>query len=269
MGAPVCLSVCLPQGWQVTTTSESAASLFSAVFNFSTLLVVLPAGLATNSIGGKRVMALGFVLGAAVLAGFAVVQRFTPVMALACAFGVSWGTVSGAQTAVFAAALPSTKDSARDMNMFITAPVMAQLVVTYGGGHMLSWLGQTFHEVPFGTAIPTRAYGVLWLSGTLCFLLAMLPLRYVTTSSSSSPSSSSSSPVAVAVTVAVAAPLDGLPGVAATQRGGSAPLLFAAAEDAPSGTAPPHINAVPPAAAGGGIGATAGAATVGADNQVQ
>ena len=166
-------------GWQVTTTSESAAALFSVVFNLSTLLVVLPAGLATNSIGGKAVMALGFALGAIVLAAFSVAHRFAPAMALACAFGVSWGTVSGAQTAVFAAALPSTKDSARDMNMFITAPVIAQLVVTYGGGHMLSWLGQIFHEMPFGTDTPTKAYGVLWLSGTLCFLLAMVGLRWV------------------------------------------------------------------------------------------
>ena len=65
------------------------------------------------------------------------------------------------------------------MNMFITAPVIAQLVATYGGGHMLSWLGQTFHEVPFGTATPTKAYGVLWLSATLCFMLAVVPLRWV------------------------------------------------------------------------------------------
>lgn len=166
-------------GWQITTKSESAASLFAVVFNFSTLLVVLPAGLATDSIGGKTVMAVGFALGAVVLAGFAAVQHFTPVIVLASAFGVSWGTISGAQTAVFAAALPSTRDSARDMNMFITAPVIAQLVATYGGGHMLSWLGQTFHEVPYGTATPTKAYGVLWLSGTLCFMLAVVPLRWV------------------------------------------------------------------------------------------
>ena len=136
------------------------------MFNCSTLLVVLPAGLATDTIGGKGVMATGFVLGAVVLAGFTLTQHFNSVMALACAFGVSWGTVSGAQTAVFAAALPSPKDSARDMNMFITAPVLAQMVVTYGGGHMISFLGKAFDEVPFGSAAPTKSYGVLWLSGT-------------------------------------------------------------------------------------------------------
>ena len=81
--------------------------------------------------------------------------------------GVAQGLTNGATTVISAEVLPNVADSARDMNMLVTGPVVAQMVVTYGGGAVTQWLGSLWPHSP------RLAWGAMWVAMAACTLLAL------------------------------------------------------------------------------------------------
>ena len=165
-------------GWRVASTAESASAIFLTAVMLGSSAAAFPAGWLAGplQLGSRAVMAVSFILGAATFAALTLTTGFTAVLAIGVGCGVANGITIGATTVISAEVLPSVADSARDMNMLVTGPVVAQIAVTYCGGAVMQWL-QSVLPAAEGSAdpAPRLVWGGMWLGMATCSLLA-LPL---------------------------------------------------------------------------------------------
>ena len=155
--------------WLVAISAESASAVFLTTVMLGSALAAFPAGWAAGplQLGSRVVMGTSFVLGAGALAILSLSSDFTVVLAVGFCSGVAQGLTNGATTVISAEVLPNVADSARDMNMLVTGPVVAQMVVTYGGGAVTQWLGSLWPHSP------RLAWGAMWVAMAACTLLAL------------------------------------------------------------------------------------------------
>jgi MFS family permease len=95
-------------------------------FNLIYALCSIPAGIAADRFGMKRIILAGFILFAALYYGFAVVTTASGVWALFVCYGIFMGLTEGIQKAYLATIIPSTM-KATAFGVFATAVGLAQL----------------------------------------------------------------------------------------------------------------------------------------------
>ena len=159
-------------GITLATSAESATAVYSTFSNLASQVIVIPAGHLTARVGGRSVLALGFLVGGASLAPLALTTRFSLVLAFGVLGGAGGGLVAGAMGAISAQVLPSAENSARDMNILQSGPVFGQMALTAGGGVMIAWLGKRFS--------PSVAWSAMWLVCAAFYVLALpalIPIR--------------------------------------------------------------------------------------------
>jgi MFS family permease len=95
-------------------------------FNLIYALAGIPAGIAADRFGMKRIILAGFILFAALYYGFAVVTTASGVWALFALYGIFMGLTEGIQKAYLATIIP-TQLKATAFGVFATAVGLAQL----------------------------------------------------------------------------------------------------------------------------------------------
>ena len=124
-------------------------------FNLIYALCSIPAGIAADRFGMKRIILAGFILFAALYYGFAVVATASGVWALFVCYGIFMGLTEGIQKAYLATIIPSTF-KATAFGIFATAVGLAQLPASLIAGLLWDRLSPaaTFY---FGAATATLA----------------------------------------------------------------------------------------------------------------
>jgi MFS family permease len=102
-------------------------------FNLIYALAGIPAGIAADRFGMKRIILLGFILFAALYYGFAVVTTPSGIWALFAFYGIFMGLTEGIQKAYLATIIPSNL-KATAFGVFATAVGLAQLPASLIGG---------------------------------------------------------------------------------------------------------------------------------------
>jgi MFS family permease len=124
-------------------------------FNLIYSLCGIPAGIAADRFGMKRIILAGFILFAALYYGFAVVTTASGVWALFALYGIFMGLTEGIQKAYLATIIPSAM-KATDFGVFATAVGLAQLPASLIAGLLWDRLSPsaTFY---FGAATASLA----------------------------------------------------------------------------------------------------------------
>ena len=113
-------------------------------FNLIYALAGIPAGIAADRFGMKRIILAGFILFAALYYGFAVVTTASGVWALFVCYGIFMGLTEGIQKAYLATIIPSTM-KATAFGVFATAVGLAQLPASLIGGLLWDRLSPVCH----------------------------------------------------------------------------------------------------------------------------
>lgn len=137
------------------------------LFNLVYSLSAIPAGIAADRFGKRRVILLGFVLFAAVYVGFAVVADPSAVWLLFCLYGLYMGLTEGIQKAFLATIIP-TEFKATAFGIYHTCVGLAMFPASLAGG----WLWD--HVSPSATFYFGAATGVL---SSLLFLAFIFTTR--------------------------------------------------------------------------------------------
>jgi MFS family permease len=124
-------------------------------FNLIYALAGIPAGIAADRFGMKRIILAGFILFASLYYGFAVVTTASGVWALFALYGIFMGLTEGIQKAYLATIIPAQL-KATAFGVFATAVGLAQLPASLNAGLLWDRLSPsaTFY---FGAATATLA----------------------------------------------------------------------------------------------------------------
>jgi MFS family permease len=135
--------------------------VFNLVYSFSSI----PAGIAADRFGKKRVILLGFILFACVYTGFAVVQGTTAVWVLFGFYGIYMGLTEGVQKAFLASIIPPDF-KATAFGVYATAVGLAMLPASLVGGWLWDRVSPaaTFYFGAGTALVAAILFGVLILN---------------------------------------------------------------------------------------------------------
>jgi MFS family permease len=131
-------------------------------FNLIYALAGIPAGIAADRFGMKKIILAGFILFAALYYGFAVVATASGVWALFAFYGIFMGLTEGIQKAYLATIIPSTM-KATAFGVFATAVGLAQLPASLIAGLLWDRVSPsaTFYFGAFTASLSATLFAVL------------------------------------------------------------------------------------------------------------
>jgi len=139
----------------------AAPLLLYALFNFVYAAMAMPAGIWSDRIGRKNVLAMGYAIFALTALGFAFVSSLSGLIALFCLYGMVYALVDGSERA-YVSDLSGEGHRGSALGIYSGAQGMATIASSLVAGALWAWQGAAATFLFGAAAAGLAAVGLMW-----------------------------------------------------------------------------------------------------------
>ena len=139
----------------------AAPLLLYALFNLVYAVMAMPAGIWSDRIGRKKVLASGYAIFALTALGFAFVSSLTGLIALFCLYGMVYALVDGSERA-FVSDLSGAGHRGSALGIYSGAQGLAAIASSLVAGALWAWQGAAATFLFGAAAAGLAAVGLMW-----------------------------------------------------------------------------------------------------------